>query len=1360
MKSKRILQIVFSIGLLVSLLVVSATSVFSRTEVMPNLVVQFSGRGRANNYDLDTVVPDTTGAAGHLHYLQAVNEQLALYRKDGRFPGENPESPPSGTPLFSADFETLWTGANTGTSCDGGNGYHHGQPSIVYDHMAGRWVVVDVAYSDGNTGPYYLCVAVSKGIALPSTPGGSAFFSKDHWYYYTVDTNVGIYRYYPDSPKLGLWPDGYYLAADLYDAYNSGLNRTPKGLKVWALNREDLLGGVQEEARFVTYYLNEQMGFEHLVPTTLLGTPPQYGTPNYFASIEPGRMSFWKFQVDWINTNVSTFGDALHRPDFILPTDTSIIWANGYLIPQPGTGERLEVHGDKLTSPLQYRIINGVASLWTMHTILSGGVTGLRWYEFRPDPAGAIAPTIYQQGTHQPDTHYRWLGSLAVDRAGDMAMGFNISSLTLYPSIFYAGRLVTDPLSNLTQGEAPFYYGSGHENDGDPIIDGQWGRQSTMSIDPMNECIFWYTNAYYEAASASQWKTRIGWFTFPSCKGGSNARISVSTANVEGDQASGVEFEAYSTGVSYDGRFVVFTSEATNLAAGDTNGRRDVFLRDRDTDLDGVFDEPGAVSTERITDFGYDGLQPLGHSWQVAISGDGRYIAFSSEASNLVPGDTNGLRDVFVYDRVTQAFIRASVADSTALQANAVSDQPTLSYDGRYLAFRSWASNLTGDARNVGSNVYLRDLLAGRTYLVSKPVSAPVTQNAFSPSISADGRYVAFTALVNNLITNDTNNAEDVFLYSRIMVNNVITESISRLSVSSNGAEGNYHSHNPRISGNGRFVVFASDANTLVPGDTNGYTDIFVRDLLTNKTDRVSLNFLGLQANNGDSYTPDVSFDGTYIVFASDASNMDSTMPDLNARRDVFLHDRTAVLAGAYEIGLTSRVSQDYLGGEPNDWSLAPTISGNGRHVVFLSEATDIVPNDTNYVWDVFVNDTQRTVPVFLSADPEQAVELGSNINVPINFSTNGFAIDTIVFSVDYDAACLSFNPVDGLQFTLPAGFTASFNHNPNDADGEIDVVIMDTTAPVQALPGGTLLNLTFQVSSSCPVVAGSSANMRVGFSGSPSASFASKGVTVVGGVSDGFVRIVGGTLGDCNRDTAVNAGDLTGMVLEIFDGDPGDPGSVAGGSYSGDSIGCNPNQDYLVDAGDLSSTVGIIFGGSVQADKDELPVPTDKNSLGVPMISLPMSLTEPEKPVSVPVNFTANGSAISSLVFSLDYDSSLATLDPADADQNGIPDAVQFDLPTGFQVAVKYDPADLNGELDVVVWSMAWPQLALPDGPFMSITLQPLAQSATTPLTFTADPRLSFGNTSGQSVYGLHQNGSLVIGAVQKVFIPFVNRR
>ena len=275
---------------------------------------------------------------------------------------------------------------------------------------------------------------------------------------------------------------------------------SPTGGRVWALDREAMHDG--QPMAWVAFDLGS--AYWSLLPSNLRGDPPPAGSPNYSASIEyPNTLRLWEFHVDWDTPSYSTFTG---------PTNVGVAFFNQITdIPQPAPGEWLDSLGDRLTMRLQYRNFGSHESLWVNHTIRSGGVAGVRWYELR-DPGGA--PSIFQQGTYRlADGNYRWMGSLAVDKAGNLAVGYSVSSTSQKPAIRYAGRLVDDPLGVLPQAEASIIEGNGVQVSGA----GRWGDYTAMTVDPVDDCTFWYTNEYYEVDSNRNWQTRIGSFRFPSC---------------------------------------------------------------------------------------------------------------------------------------------------------------------------------------------------------------------------------------------------------------------------------------------------------------------------------------------------------------------------------------------------------------------------------------------------------------------------------------------------------------------------------------------------------------------------------------------------------------------------------------------------------------------------------------------------------------------------------------------------------------------------------------------------------------------------------------------------------------------------
>jgi Tol biopolymer transport system component len=373
-------------------------------------------------------------------------------------------------------------------------------------------------------------------------------------------------------------------------------------------------------------------------------------------------------------------------------------------------------------------------------------------------------------------------------------------------------------------------------------------------------------------------------------------------------------------------------------------------------------------TTERVS-LASDGSQGYAHSWDPSISADGRYVAFDSGATNLVDGDTNGTSDVFVRDRATRQTTRLSLA-SDGTQGNNSSEYPSISADGRYVAFESGASNLVSGDTNGYWDIFVHDQTTGQTTLAS--VASDGTQgngNSADPSISADGRYVAFRSIATNLVSGDTNGSQDIF------VHDLTTGQTQRVSVASDGTQGDTDSYEPSLSADGRYVAFNSYASNLVSGDTNYRADVFIHDRTTGQTTRLSLASSGTQGDD-DSFWPFLSADGRYVAFESYASNLvegDSNefcytgvpeQPYINCP-DIFVHDLMT--------GQTTRVSVASDGTQGNNYSNGPSISADGRYVAFSSLASTLVSRDTNG-WDVFVHDrtTGQTTRVSLASDGTQ----------------------------------------------------------------------------------------------------------------------------------------------------------------------------------------------------------------------------------------------------------------------------------------------------------------------------------------------------------------------------------------------------
>lgn len=395
------------------------------------------------------------------------------------------------------------------------------------------------------------------------------------------------------------------------------------------------------------------------------------------------------------------------------------------------------------------------------------------------------------------------------------------------------------------------------------------------------------------------------------------------------NQANGPSTIPQSTrAVSDDGRYVVFSSDATNLVMNDNNGLSDVFLRDRKLE-----------TTTRISVNKDNGGDASGESHTPSISSNGRFIAFASLAGDLVEGDSNSLLDVYVYDRVAKQLVRASVP-ATGNESDGGSKDPYISADGRYVAFSSSATNLVAEGAHFNVDIYVRDLFLGVTRKVSvRPGGVNTELNSWNPAISADGRHVVFTSGDGGLVAGDIEGPQDIF------VRDLVTWAIERVSVSTTGVESNERNGVAAINADGSVVAWWSRANNLVEGDDNGQDDIFVRDRVADTTKRVNVSTAGTQASGGGSWRVSITDSGDFVVFMSDADNLVEN--DVNGYGDIFSHDRRT--------GITRRHSLTPVGAGGNHYSGNPSISSNGRYIVFESPASDFVANDDNQLHDIFL---------------------------------------------------------------------------------------------------------------------------------------------------------------------------------------------------------------------------------------------------------------------------------------------------------------------------------------------------------------------------------------------------------------------
>ena len=434
--------------------------------------------------------PDTNGDVGPNHFVQWVNLSFAVYSKG------TANTPPA--LLYGpAAANTLWSGF--GGPCETRN---DGDPIVRYDHLADRWVMSQLAIPNNLFGillfgPFYECIAVS---ATPDPLG--AYYR----YQYSFDK-------LNDYPKLAVWPDGYYMTMNQY----TPLSLQYAGQGVVAFDRAKMLQG--QPATAIYYDLaSVDMNLAGMLPADLDGPAPPAGSPAYFAQIDDDawgavpsdQIQLWQFHSDWTTPSLSSFSRVAALPT--APFDSDMCGNSRNCLGQPGTTATIDAMSDRLMYRLQYRNFGDHESLVVNHTVDADGTdhAGIRWYEIR-NPR--TSPSIYQQGTYAPDTNHRWMGSVALDSAGNMALGFSVVGPSTFPSVRYTGRLAADPPNLMTLGETDLVVGTGSQTNST----GRWGDYSSMVVDPADDCTFWYTQEYYATTSDAGWQTRIGSFSLPNC---------------------------------------------------------------------------------------------------------------------------------------------------------------------------------------------------------------------------------------------------------------------------------------------------------------------------------------------------------------------------------------------------------------------------------------------------------------------------------------------------------------------------------------------------------------------------------------------------------------------------------------------------------------------------------------------------------------------------------------------------------------------------------------------------------------------------------------------------------------------------
>ena len=450
------------------------------TASAPTIGVGFEGVGQgfsgpSGTFAITSAPPDPNAAVGPNNIVELVNTSFAVFDK-------------SGTALYGpVPTNTLWSGFGGG--CETNN---DGDGTVAYDRIANRWIISQFSVSST---PYLQCVAVSTS----GDPTG------------TYNRYSFQYNDFPDYPKLGVWPDAYYTTFNMFNSAGTQF----LGGEVCAYDRASMLAG--QAATQQCFNVGPTYG--GLLPSDLDGArAPPVGSPNYVLSFATNSLQMWKFHVDWTTPANTTLTGPTNIPVAAFAPACS---GGGTCIRQPGTTQRLDSLADRLMYRLAYRNFGDHEALVVNHSVTAGSSVGVRWYELR---LANGTPSVFQQGTYAPDSSYRWMGSVAMDQSGDIALGFSTSSSSVFPGIRVTGRLAGDALGLMTQGETTIVSGTGSQTGSLS----RWGDYTSMSIDPSDDCTFWYTDEYLAANGSFNWHTRVGSFRLPSCGGVTQSDFSIS----------------------------------------------------------------------------------------------------------------------------------------------------------------------------------------------------------------------------------------------------------------------------------------------------------------------------------------------------------------------------------------------------------------------------------------------------------------------------------------------------------------------------------------------------------------------------------------------------------------------------------------------------------------------------------------------------------------------------------------------------------------------------------------------------------------------------------------------------------------
>ncbi len=435
------------------------------TGTIPSTIANFEGMGTGlSDYLVQSAPPDPIGDVGPSHFVQTVNFSLAVFSRSGQLL------------LGPVPTRALWSGFDG--ACSSTN---DGDATVRYDHIAGRWVIAQFSVNGGQ-GPFFQCVAVSTS----GDPLG------------TYNRYQFGYAAFNDYPKMALWIDAYYFTFNLFQ------NNEFVGAKACAMDRNKMLAG--GAATMHCFNTGPEEG--GLLASDLDGkTHPAKGTPAAIATFATDELLLWRMHADFSVPAKSYFLGPVHLP--VIPF--RMMCDGKTCVKQPSTTQALDAVSDRPMNRMAYRRFPAYDTVVFSHSVTAGISGGVRWYEVR-NPTGAT-PVLHQQGTYAPDSAYRFMSSIAMDAVGNIALGYAVSSGTVSPGVRYTGRLATDPLGTFGQGEGTIVEGFGAQVGGLS----RFGDYSSLNVDPVDDCTFWYTQEYIGATGSFNWRTRVGSFKFPNC---------------------------------------------------------------------------------------------------------------------------------------------------------------------------------------------------------------------------------------------------------------------------------------------------------------------------------------------------------------------------------------------------------------------------------------------------------------------------------------------------------------------------------------------------------------------------------------------------------------------------------------------------------------------------------------------------------------------------------------------------------------------------------------------------------------------------------------------------------------------------